>query len=105
MADEAEQVLTIAVDGERYTMDDLTFRERREVRRLARDLDGNPDVDFDDVMIDDLIAAFVTVCKQRGTPAFTVEDALDMKPGELLAAAEDPPTKGAAKAGAKPKTS
>ena len=91
-----DEILAIAVDGERLTMDDLTFRERREVRRLARELDGNPDVHFDDLVLDDLIAAFVTVCKQRANPAFTIDDALDLKPTDLDAAEVDPtsaPTK------------
>jgi hypothetical protein len=79
-------------------MDDLTFRERRKVRSLARELDGNPDVDFDDLVLDDLIAAFVTVCKQRTTPDFTIDEALDLKPTDLSAVAVDPPTPLVAKA-------
>lgn len=76
--------LTITVDGERFTMDNLTFRERREVRRIARELDGNMDLDFDDVMIDDLLASFITVCKRRTVPTFTIDDALDLTPGDVV---------------------
>lgn len=89
MADKAEgrtEVLTIAIDGEKFTMADLTFRERKEVRRLARELDGDPDLDMEDVLFDSLVASFACVVKQRTDDGFTIDDAMDLTIKDLAAA-------------------
>lgn len=93
--------LTITVDGEKFTMDDLTFRERKAVRSIARELDGDPDVAMDDVMFDDLVLAFATVCKRRANPEFSLDDALDLKFTDLSAGAAKPARPTRAKAAAK----
>lgn len=79
-----EDVLMLAVDGDTYTMDDLTFRERKEVRRLARALDGNADIELDDVMVDDLLVAMVTVIKRRTSPEYTTDEAMDIRPADIV---------------------
>lgn len=90
----ADELLTIAVDGEKFTMDDLSFRERREVRRLTREIAEDPDIELEDALVDDLLVAFVTVCKQRTNPDFTTDDAMDLKPADLeVDETPDPPTR------------
>lgn len=83
-----DDVLTLAIDGESHTMDDLTFRERKEVRRLSRELDGNAEAELDDIMVDDLIVAMVTVIKRRSNPEYTTDEAMDIKPADIVP--EDP---------------
>src|SRR3954447_5523115 len=73
MADAPEAA--VYVDGKPYTLDDLTFRELRDVRQIVRDLTGNPEAGIwegDDI---DFFPALVTVLKRRDDPAFRVEDA------------------------------
>lgn len=79
-----DDVLTLAIDGQTYTMDDLTFRERKEVRRLARELDGSPDAELEDIMVDDLIVAMVTAIKRRGNPEYTTDEAMDIRPTDIV---------------------
>lgn len=86
---EEDQGLVVMVDGERHAMGDLTFRERRELRRLARELEGDPDKEMEDVMFDYLVAAFATVVKQRTHPEFGIDDALDFKPSDLVPGPDD----------------
>lgn len=71
----------IWVEGEGYSFDDLTFRERKEISRIIRDdLNGNPDDPEDS----DFLPAVVTVIKRRNDKAFSVEAALDLKPSDLV---------------------
>jgi len=79
-----DRPLTIAVDGEKFTMADLTFRERRDLRALARELADDPDLDMEDVMYDDLILAFAIVAHRRKTPGYSIEDGLDLQIGSLV---------------------
>lgn len=79
-----DDVLTLALDGDSHTMDDLTFRERKEVRRLARELDGTPDAELDDIMVDDLLVAMVTVIKRRASPEYTTDEAMDIRPNDIV---------------------
>lgn len=79
-----DDVLTLTVDGDTYTMDDLKFRERKEVRRLARDLHGSADADLDDIMVDDLIVAMVTVIKRRANPEYTIDEAMEIRPADIV---------------------
>lgn len=70
------------VDGERYTVSDLTFKEQRELRQIVRDVTGDPEHGMfgEDC---DFIPAFVTVIKRRENPAFKVEDADQLKDTDL----------------------
>lgn len=89
----ANDVLTLAVDGDSYTMDDLTFRERKEVRRLARELDGSADAELDDIMVDDLIVAMVTVIKRRANTDYTTDEAMDIRPSDIVPGEDKRPTR------------
>lgn len=77
----------IYIDGAVYTNDDLTYREQRQVRVFIQEL--APDGDVDEAGEADVVPAFVCVVKRRAEPAFTLEQALDLKPTDLVA----PPTK------------
>lgn len=79
------------IDGEKVTMSDLTFREQREMRDHIRTL--SPENDPDNAAEADIVPALIAVYKKRADPEFTLEQALDFKPGDL----EAPPTKAAAK--------
>jgi len=77
----------IYIDGAFFTVDDLTFREQREMREHTRTL--APDGDIDSAGEADLIPAFICVLRKRSDPTFTLEQALEIKPSELIA--PDPP--------------
>jgi hypothetical protein len=90
-----EQTATaIHIDGSPYTMDDLTFREQRQMRDVIRSL--APDNDPDQASEADIVPALILVIKQRTEASFTLEHALDFKPGDLA-----PPPEPAAKKAAK----
>jgi len=80
-------------DGESYQFpDDFTFREQREVFKLVKGL-LEPDEPVGDM---DMFPAIATVVARRTDPAYTIEQALDLKPSDLKAPeAPDPPTKSA----------
>jgi hypothetical protein len=56
-------------------LDQLTFGEQLEVRRIARDLSGEKQGDWSDFDLLDLAPALITVVNQRTDDKFTVEDA------------------------------
>lgn len=84
MTEVIEDPFTIAVDGETYSMDDLSFKERKEVRKLAREIADDPEAELEDMVVDDLLVAMVTVCKQKTDPAFTIDAAMELKPGDIV---------------------
>lgn len=99
------------IDGETYTFDDLTYREQRLMREKLRELvppedleprigaDGEsyrPDV-VDAASPVDYIPAFIYVIKQRTDSEFTLEQAMDFKPADLVVPAKPRPTKPRAK--------
>lgn len=71
------------IDGQRFTDDDLTFREQREVRRILRELMDDPNFDPLDAAQADLMPAFVCVVKRRANPDYKVDEALNLKPADL----------------------
>lgn len=90
----------ITVNGETYVMDKLTFRERKQIKRVVGELVllDNPTADVDeDFTEDDLRLAFAVVCARRANPDFSIDDGLDLAPDELRAptgnVAGAPPTK------------
>jgi hypothetical protein len=89
---------SIAVDGRFWTVADLTYRERRELRDEVRKLLGNDHAEIADVVDDaDIIPPLVYLIRRRTDPEFTLEQALDMSEAELEEAAEKVdarPTKG-----------
>lgn len=69
------------IDGTVYTVDDLSYREQRKMRELAREL--APDGELDAAGEIDLIPAMVCVLRRRTEPSFSLEQALDVKPKDL----------------------
>lgn len=59
-------------------LDQLTFREQLEVRRIARDLSGNATGEPPDFAPMDVAPALLTVINQRTDDTFTLDDALAM---------------------------
>jgi hypothetical protein len=80
--------LTVYVDGEAVTIDTMTFRERREVRRVATEVISE-DPESEEYNIDDAVMALIAVAKQRKDPGFDPLQMLDEKLDEYLKA---PPT-------------
>ena len=84
---EANEEVTVYVDGEAVTIDKMTFRERREVRRLAVELSEDPEAE--EYTVDDAVMAMVAVARRRKNPEFDPESLLDEAPETYLTA---PPT-------------
>jgi hypothetical protein len=83
------------VNGSPLDEDDLTFREKREMRRvILEDLMGDAKADISEAYTDDFLLAMLYIVLKRDQPEMTVEDALDLKLSDFLKA---PPTKAAAK--------
>lgn len=79
------------IDGDPVGWDDLTFREKKQVRQIvrdelldegdARDEDGN--LEWERVPLDAIDPAVVYVVKKRTDDDYTLEQALDVKRSEL----------------------
>lgn len=71
----------VVVDGEVLDLDDFTFREMRELRRVVREhiLETDDDVDVDDLSLSEYLPAAIYVLKKRTDPDFTIDRALDLK--------------------------
>ena len=101
----------LKVDGQVFNPDDLTFGEKREVRRIIRaELwdDTLGDFDWEDVGENEVIPATVAVFMRRTDPAYTLERALALKPSEVYVDEDEaPPTKprSSARASGRKKTS
>ena len=103
MADEAptpqlEQY--IEVDGVEVDMDDFSFREQREVRRLVYEeiaLDRDKDKPWEGQLFNDIYPAIVCVYMRRADAAYTLDQALDLKARDVVKEREvAPPTRRAA---------
>lgn len=97
------ETFSITIGGKRYTDDELTFKEQRELRTLVRQLveDDKASLAEQDMM--DVLPALVYVIVKRDNPDFTMDEALSMKIGDVLQpdTPPDPPTKPAASKRAK----
>ena len=89
------------VKGKSLDPDDLTYKEKRNVRRLVRKLwDEEVDGDFDWNMIadDDVIPPTIAVFWHRDRPDDSLDDLLEeaqtLKPSEVMP--PDPPTEAVA---------
>lgn len=108
MADEPQLEQYIEVDGVEVDMEDFTFKEQREVRRLVYEeiaLDRDRDKPWEEQMFNDIYPAIVCVYKRRADAGFTLDQALDMKARDVIKEREiAPPTKRAngKRAAAKP---
>jgi hypothetical protein len=89
--------LTVYVDGQAVTIDTMTFRERREVRRIATEV-LSEDPQSEEYNIDDAVMALIAVARRRNDPEFDPERMLDETLEKYLTA---PPTSNGA-ATAKP---
>lgn len=76
MSDDIELEEELAID-----LDDLTFREQLELRKLVRDLVGEDEA-FDPPMTAVIPVAYY-ILKRRDDDAFTLDQALDMKWGDV----------------------
>lgn len=76
--------ITITLDGETYSADELTFREQREMRKLVRELVEDPKADMEEVSIMDVLPVLAFIVIHRTKPEFTLEEALDMKISDIL---------------------
>ena len=95
MAEQAETPQKVlVVNGKPLDEDDLTFREKRELRRVVlEDLMGKPDGDITDAYTDDFLLAMLYVVLKRDKPEMTLEEALDLKLSDFMKAPEAPPTR------------
>ena len=84
---------TIYIEGKAYSPDDLSFREQREMRKLYRGLVEDPQADIGEAANMDFLPLLAYLVRRRDDAEYTLEQALDLKIGDLLA----PPTKPAAK--------
>ncbi len=63
------------VDGQPYTLDDLTFAELREHRRLVRELADDPTLEVAQAPTIDFYPPLIFLVKRRSDPAFTLDEA------------------------------
>lgn len=84
---EQEQEFRIAVDGKEYSLDDLTFREQRELRKTVRELVDDPQADIDEAAMMDVLPAVALVLKRRDDPKYSIDQALELKVADLTAKA------------------
>lgn len=85
--------VAIVVDGQEVTIDDLTFKEQRQVRTLIRELNDDATLETDDATLMDLLPALVTVIKQRSDAGYSMDQALEMRPTDVLQEQSARPTK------------
>jgi len=105
-----DDVEVLHVNGETFDPDDLTYGEKREVRKLIRTelwddgLDG--DFDWDDVGENEVLPATIAVFMARsgGKASTHLSAALKLKPRDVYAQPEVPPTS-SPRASARKKTS
>ncbi len=92
-----EDVELLHVNGETFDPDDLTYGERREVRRLIRaELwdDDEGEFDWDEVGENEVLPATIAVFMARagGAAKTHLSAALKLKPRDVYAKPEVPPT-------------
>jgi len=88
----------IYLEGTGYDLDDLTFREQRELRARYRELMEDPNADPGDAANCDLLPILVFMVRRRDDPAFTLDQALDLKIEDIVTPPADPPTRPAKRA-------
>jgi hypothetical protein len=83
----------LVIDGNVLTVDDLTFREQREMRAAIRDALEDPEASLEDAPIAEFYLALIYTVKKRDNPELTIDDALDWKLKDFLRPVEKGPTK------------
>lgn len=92
----ADEKLGLFINDREIVEDDLTFREKREMRRVIREeLMDDPNAEISDAYTDDFYLALIYIVLKRDKPDMAVEEALDLKLSDFLKPV--PPTKAAAK--------
>lgn len=95
MAEEDADVI-LRIDGQEFDTATLTYKERRDMKRIIKlelwdeEVDGEW-VDFNEPSIDDYITAAALVFIRRGDPNASIDQALACNPKDMIV--EDPPTK------------
>ena len=90
MADEApspQMEQYIEVDGVEVDMEDFSFREQREVRRLVYEeiaLERDREKPWEEQMFNDIYPAIVCVYMRRQNGGYTLDQALDMKARDVI---------------------
>lgn len=99
MAEEGD----LLINGKVYNPDTLTFREQREMKRILREDMFDGDLP-EDIGMADTTPAMVLVLVHRDNPKYTLDEALDLVPAEILLTKEAaaklnkrPPTQAAKK--------
>jgi hypothetical protein len=85
MAEEGD----LLINGKVYDPNTMTFRENREARRITREevYDGDPPPEAE-MSMSDTLPAIAVVLVRRDDPSFTLDQALDLVPSEVLVSAE-----------------
>lgn len=80
-ATEPQQIESVVVEGITLDLDDFTFREMRELRRVIKEhiLESDEDVNVEDLAPAEFLPAAIYVLKKRDDPSYTIEQALDLK--------------------------
>jgi len=99
--EEAAKPQGLFIDGDRYDLDgnDLSFKEQRELRKLVRELTGDPEINPADAPMMDFLPALVTIIKRRDDPTFEVDTALELKWDDVIRDLPEDPTPPPAKSG------
>jgi hypothetical protein len=79
----------IVLDGVKYTVSDLSFKEQRAMRVDIREL--APNNDEVEASLADVVPAFIRQVMLRSNPGFSLDEAQEFKPSDLV-----PPTNGKA---------
>lgn len=79
----ADDEALFTVDGKGYSVDDLTFREQRELRKLVRELVDDPTAELVESDLMDVVPVAVFLVRRRGDDTYTLEQALDLKWDDL----------------------
>lgn len=91
MANETEELPGVPVEGELYKVDDLTGAEQRLLRDVMRETTGNDSATITQFLnlglIDDFdfACAMTYVVKRRTDEKYTLDQALELKPAEIVA--------------------
>lgn len=90
----------IVVDGEPVELDDLTFREQRELRQTIAGMTGKPinEIELDMVDLMDFLPTLAWIIKRRTDPDYSMESALELKQKDMLRDKPKRPTRAAKKA-------
>lgn len=67
------------INGKLHRVEDLTFREQRELRKIVRELADDSEANLEEMAVMDVVPAFVYVVMKRDDAGLNMDDVLDMK--------------------------